>query len=108
MDNGKFIRCRKCGAVYHVTFLDGAPASHSAAPDENPAAADWRAFMRAHAGHLLESLTMVGEATFVKGAPGDPMSVAYVTVSNGRENYLLRRARANIAEPLKFEVVNSL
>jgi hypothetical protein len=107
MDNGKFIRCRECDAVYHMTFLDGASAGHSDAPVENHPAADWRDFMGAHAGHLLEALTMVGEPTFIKGAPGDPMSVAYVTVSNGREKYLLRRTRAHIAEPLKFELVNS-
>jgi hypothetical protein len=67
---------------------------------------DWRVFMRAHAGHSLEPLTAVGEVEIVRGAVGDPMAVAHIKVSNGREEFLLRRRRSSIAEPLRFELID--
>jgi hypothetical protein len=105
MNNGKFIRCRDCDAVHHVVGFLRSPAvtmpcGEAGEPD------DWHAFMREHAGHSLEPLTAMGEVEFVKGVLGDPMAVAYIRVTNGQEEFLLRRARSKIAEPLKFEFVS--
>jgi hypothetical protein len=104
MDNRKFIRCRTCDAVHHVTVLDKAP-SHAHLMDETKEISrdDWRAFIDQHAGHDLEELKPLGEQYFLNGLSSDPMAVAYLKVTNGYRDFLLRRSRRSIAEPLTFE-----
>jgi hypothetical protein len=56
MVNKKFIRCRKCDAVHHVTAFDKAPIYIlSARGPSETAANDWNDFMGRHAGHRLDS-----------------------------------------------------
>lgn len=108
MDNGKFILCRNCGAVHHVTAFDKAPnySVVAGAAQEHPAD-DWRAFMNRHAGHGLEALTAVGEQYFPDGSATDPMAVGYLEVTNGNRQFLLRRSRGSIGEPLRFEPIEA-
>lgn len=106
MDDGRFIRCRNCGAIHHVTRFDRLPIFKFVDGDvEEFAANDWRDFMARHAGHKLEPLSSTGNDYFAKGPVFDPMSVAYVEVTNGEERLLLRRSRASIDEPLTYEIV---
>ncbi len=106
MANEKFIWCRQCDVVHHVNGFDKAPvyAWVGGEVEERPAD-DWRHFMRRHEGHRLEPLTSVGEKYFPSGSIADPMSVAYVEVSNGRDRLLLRQSRKNIGEPVCFEPI---
>jgi hypothetical protein len=60
--------------------------------------------MKQHEGHRLEPLKASGEKQFCQSSMSDPMGVAYIEVTNGRDHLLLRQSRANIAEPLSFEV----
>jgi hypothetical protein len=107
MDNRKFIRCRRCDAVHHVTFYDEPllQASSSAAI-KNISTDDWRRFMAQHAGHPLEPLRAAGELRFLVGSPSDPMAVAYLEVTNGQQPLLLRRSRSGITEPVRFERID--
>lgn len=108
MHNGKFILCRACGAVHHVTVFDTAPNYFVSAGDvhENHAD-DWRGFMIRHAGHGLEALKALGELYFPEGTAADPMAVAYLEVTNGHRNFLLRRSRRSIDEPLSYEPIEA-
>jgi hypothetical protein len=106
MDEGRFIRCRNCGAIHHVTSFDRSPVFNFIGGDvQEIAANDWRDFMTRHTGHKLEPLSYTGNDYFANGAVFDPMSVAYVEVTNGEETLLLRRSRARIDEPLTYEIV---
>jgi len=106
MDNGKFIHCRNCGAVHHVTGFDKAPNYSLIAGQTNESPADdWRAFMIQHAGHRLEALKALGEQYFPIGSAADPMAVGFFAVTNGQEEFLLRRYRISINEPLRFEPI---
>jgi hypothetical protein len=90
--------------VHHVTWCDRAPQyNFDGELDEIPAD-DWRAFMKEHEGHRLEPLEALGEKYFCQGSMFDPMGVAYIEVSNGRDHLLLRQWRKSIAEPLSFEI----
>jgi hypothetical protein len=108
MDNGKFILCRNCGAVHHVTVFDNAPNYFvvAGATREKPAD-DWRVFMNRHAGHGLEALKALGELYFPDASAADPMAVGYLKVTNGHREYLLRRSRRSIGEPLRFECIEA-
>jgi hypothetical protein len=106
MDKGKFILCRNCGAVHHVTDYDRAPSFIAGEVEASPAD-DWRAFMNRHAGHGLEALKALGEQYVPDGSPADPMAVAYVEVTNGHRKFLLRRSRRSIGEPVRFERIEA-
>lgn len=108
MLSDKFLWCRRCDAVHHVTSCDRAPRYNyneytDSELDEIPAD-DWRAFMKEHEGHRLEPLEASGEKYFCQGPMSDPMGVAYIEVTNGRDHLLLRQSRKSIAEPLRFEL----
>ena len=106
MGSEKFIRCCVCDAIHHVSPFDKAPAYKLVGIElKEQATDDWRLFMEQHAGHRLEPLRASGEQFFPRGAPMDPMSVAYIEVTNGRESYLLRRARKSIQESMIYELV---
>ncbi len=106
MVNKKFIRCRNCDAVHHVTAFDKAPAYHfsTCEPSEIPAN-DWGDFMTRHAGHRLDPLEATGQSFFPGGMSSDPMATGYIEASDGKETVLLRRVRASIHEPLRYEIV---
>ena len=106
MVSDKFIWCRNCDAVHHVTSYDRAPqyVYVDGEVDEIPAD-EWRAFMGQHEGHRLEPLEASGEKYFPQGSISDPMGIAYIEVTNGSDHLLLRQSRNNIAEPLSFELM---
>lgn len=106
MVNNKFIRCRKCDAVHHVTAFDKAPIYISSALGVSETAAnDWNDFMGRHEGHRLDSLEATGRVFSPGGLSGDPMAIGYIEVTDGKETVLLRRVRATIHEPLRYELV---
>jgi hypothetical protein len=104
MDKGRYIWCRKCDAIHHVTDFDRYPV-YAGADDEALPANDWREFMARHVGHRLEPMAATGNKQFASGALGDPMSVVYLEVSNGAETLLLRRSRKSFDGPLDYEIV---
>ena len=107
MDNGRYIWCRNCGAIHHVTAFDRYPiyALEGGEAQALPAN-DWRDFMARHAGHRLEAMTATGNDYLPSGSAFDPMAIAYLEVSNGAETLLLRRNRKRIDEALNYEIVN--
>jgi hypothetical protein len=81
MADDKFIWCRNCDAVHHVTSFDKAPLySYTAGEFEQIPADDWHEFMKEHEGHRLEPLRALGEKYFMNGS-SNPMSLAYVEVT---------------------------
>jgi|SRR5262245_10664089 len=106
MDNGKYIRCRNCEAIHHVTSFDRSPSyRYSAGEIEEIPVDDWREFTARHAGHRLEPLRFTGSCYSSSGFAGDPMSAAYLEVTNGTETFLLHRTRRTIDEPVRYAVV---
>jgi hypothetical protein len=107
MDSQRFIRCCVCDAIHHVSPFDKAPVYACLGNQlEERATDDWRAFMKRHAGHRLEPLKASGEKFFPYASPLDPMSVAYMELTNGRDRYLVRRARSSIQEPMSYELIS--
>lgn len=107
MGREKFIWCRNCDAIHHVTPFDKAPFYTLVAGEVRESAADdWRHFMEQHAGHRLEPLKATSEKLFPNGSMLDPMNVGYIEVTNGQDRLLLRQTRRSIEEPLVFELVS--
>lgn len=106
MARDKFILCRSCDAIHHVTHFDKAPGYSVIGGDvqESPVD-DWRDFVTAHAGHVLEPLEVTGETYSPSGSALDPMGVSYLEVTNGNARMLLKRTRTAIDEPVQFQRV---
>jgi hypothetical protein len=106
MVNPRFIRCRKCDAVHHVTAFDKVPNYFLSASETGEIAAnDWDDFMTRHAGHRLDTLESTGQSFFPSGNSTDPMAIGYIEVTDGKETILLRRMRSSIKDALCFELV---
>jgi hypothetical protein len=106
MVNGKFIWCRNCGDIHHVSAFDRAPIfEFSVGEVAEVPANDWRNFMARHASHKLEPLVATGNDYWSHGSAADPMSVVYVEATNGKETLVLRRSRRSIEEPVHYEIV---
>ena len=105
MGNGKYIWCRNCEAIHHVSSFDRAPSYQIASGEihEIPAN-DWRDFMGQHAGHKLEPLTATGNNYFPGGST-DPMAAVYIEASNGSETLVLRLSRGSIEESVRYEIM---
>ena len=107
MDSGRFIWCRNCGAIHHVSPFDRSPAYHVTAGEVHERQVDdWRDFMDHHAGHRLEPLQSTGDTVFPSGSACDPMNIAYLQVTNGKQTVLLRRSRSSIEKPFAYEIVD--
>lgn len=61
--------------------------------------------MEQHASHRLEPLRGTGEKWFPSGSLWDPMSVAYIEVTNGHEHFVVRGERKTVQEPLRYELL---
>jgi hypothetical protein len=106
MDKEKFIRCCRCDALHRVTPFDNAPVYVFRGNElEEQTTDDWRLFMEQHAGHRLEPLRGTGEKWFPSGSLWDPMSVAYIEVTNGDEQFVVRGERKTVEEPLRYELL---
>ena len=106
MSEQKYIWCRDCNEIHHVTPFDRAPAFIVVEGEiqESPVD-DWRTFIRQHSSHMLEPLTPIGEKYFPCGHPFDPMKVRYIEVMKGSVRAVIRGFRKSIDEPLRFELV---
>lgn len=60
MGDEKFIWCRNCDAVHHVTSFDKAPLyDYSAGELEQMPADDWQAFIKQHEAHRIAIMRTV-------------------------------------------------
>jgi hypothetical protein len=104
MDSDKYIWCRNCNEIHHVTPFDRAPLYASTGAEQAELSVDdWRMFMNRHAGHKLEGLRRTEEAAVFESF-SDPMSEKQVAVTNGQAHFVLRSFRTRIDQPLGFEL----
>lgn len=102
----KFILCRNCSEIHHVTPFDKTPTYAVVRGEAREIPTDdWRKFMERHAGHKLEGLKGVGEKHYPAGQPMGPMKVGYIEVTNGQDLFALRSSRKSVEEPLNFQLI---
>jgi hypothetical protein len=105
MNLDRFLYCRSCNEIHHVTPFDKAPIYdlEDVTVWETPTD-DRRSFLERHFEHRLEELTSLAEKHFY-GQLIDPMKVGYLKVTNGQESLYLRISRRSIAEPVSYTIV---
>jgi hypothetical protein len=106
MSTHRFLHCRDCNAVHHITAFDRAPVFEMDGLEiRETAQNDRRAFLDLHLDHSIGELNSVEESRGEGGAFVDPMEVNYVEVTDGREFFTLRSFRKSIADPMSYEVL---
>lgn len=105
MPKERYLFCRFCKEVHHITPFDRAPVYlFDNAKVVEIAADDQQDFLDRHADHRIEELESIAES-FFRGSSFDPMKVAYFWVTNGEEEFEIKAFRKSVAEPLRHEVL---
>ena len=106
----QLIHCINCHAIFLKTPFDRWPAyesypSHSPDNFRSIQRDDFKDFLRNHRGHRLEDLKII-EDSFVSEKPYfEPVKVSYFRATNGKENFVIKKFRESIDEPLKYELI---
>ena len=106
----QLVRCINCDAIFLKTPFDEEP-EYESPPFLSPYSIrtferdDLKDFMKGHDGHRIEDLTII-EDSFVSDKDYiEPVKVSYFKATNGKENFVIRKFREKIGEPLRYEMV---
>ena len=106
----QLIHCINCHEIYLRTPFDqtseyGWEGLTSLGETQGIEKDDFQDFLRNHRGHQLENLKII-EDSFVSEKPySEPVKVSYFKATNGRENFVVKRFRERIDEPLKYQLI---
>jgi hypothetical protein len=106
----QLIHCINCHEIYLRTPFDQTPEyewepSNSLRESQGIEKDDFQDFLRNHRGHQLEDLKII-EDSFVSEKPySEPVKVSYFKATNGRENFVVKRFRERIDQPLKYQLI---
>jgi hypothetical protein len=100
------IRCIDCNEVINMADQDFTPhyTWHEGELQEHEAN-DREVFEQAHKGHLTEYLTSL--TTPISDQPyREPVKTSYFEATNGTKNFLIKRWRRSIDEPVIYEIID--
>ena len=114
----QLIHCINCDAVFlktpfdqeleyeHTSFLSF-PYTQATGQATGQATErdDFKDFMKDHDGHRLEDLTIIEDSCISDKDYIEPVKVSYFKATNGKENFVVRKFRERIGEPLRYELV---
>jgi hypothetical protein len=106
----QLIHCINCHEIYLRTPFDQTPEYeweplNPIRESQGFEKDDFQDFLRNHRGHQLEDLKII-EGSFVSEKPySEPVKVSYFKATNGRENFVVKRFRERIDQPLKYQLI---
>jgi hypothetical protein len=106
----KLIRCTKCDEVILKTPFDQWPeyvpcANGSFESFETSERDDFQDFLRNHRGHRLEDLKILEDSFVSEKDYSEPVKTSYFRATNGKENFVVKKFRDRIDEPLKYQLI---
>ena len=107
MDNGRYIWCRNCGAIHHVTAFDRYPIYALAGGEAQALPAnDWRDFMARHAGHRLEAMQPREMTIFLQVPRLIRWTSHMLKLATAQKHCCCAEAARASTKPLNYEIVN--
>jgi len=106
----QLVHCINCHEIYFRTPFDQMPeyewelltSSDESLEIEKD---DFQDFLNSHRGHQLEELKII-EDSFVSEKPyAEPVKISYFKATNGKENFVIKKFRERIEEPLKYQLI---
>lgn len=107
----QLIHCKNCNDIFMKTPFDQYP-EYEWDPDRLPEnfrsneRDDLQDFLIHHHGHQLENLKVLEDSFVSEKAYSEPVKTSYFKATNGKENFVIKKFRENIDEPLKYQVVS--
>ncbi len=106
----QLIRCINCDKIFLKTPFDLSPgydsSSHLCSESfRSVEKDDFEEFLRNHRGHQLEDLEIIKES-FVSDKPyAEPIKISYFKATNGKENFVIKKFRERIDQPLTYQLI---
>jgi len=106
VSNRRFLYCRDCNAVHHVTPFDTAPAFEIDGGNIREVPQDdRRIFIERHFRHRVDELRSIDATGDEPGEIVDVMKETRFEATDGQAFFVLRSFRISIADPLTYEVL---
>lgn len=106
----QLIRCIPCNEIFLKTPYDQWPEyEYAPAPFaeslQRPERDDYKDFLKQHQSHPLEELEILKDS-FVSEKPySEPIKVSYFKATNGKEQFVVKKMRKKIDEPLTYQLI---
>ena len=106
----QLIHCITCDTLFLKTPFDQEPEYDHTAPlpfvSTQPIERDdFEDFMKDHHGHRMEDLTILEDSFVSDKDYAEPVKVSYFRATNGKENFVVRKFRERIGDPLRYELI---
>jgi hypothetical protein len=110
MPMNQLILCKNCGDIFMKTPFDQYP-EYEQDPEGLPEnfrhieKDDFQDFLTHHHGHRLENLKIIEDSFVSEKAYSEPIKTSFFKATNGKEEFVIKKFRENIDEPLRYQLV---
>jgi hypothetical protein len=107
----QLIRCIDCDQLFLKTPFDQCP-EYSFPSKRSPGSFwtaekdDFQEFLKDHGKHHLEELKVIEDSFVSEQDYLEPVKTAYFKATNGEEQFVIKKSREKIGQPLKYELIN--
>lgn len=107
----ELIRCINCNEIILKTPFDQSPEYERSLGGSFESFRtlkrdDFQDFLRNHQEHQLEDLRIVEDSFVSEKEYAEPVKISYLKATNGKENFVIKKFRERIDEPLKYELIH--
>ena len=107
----QLIRCISCDAIFLKTPFDQWQEYESGLNDSPESLKtierdDFQDFLRNHRGHRLEKLRVLEDSFVSEKDYLEPVKTSYFKATNGKENFVVKKFREKIDEPLRYQLIH--
>ncbi|MDY6863129.1 MAG: hypothetical protein SV062_09085 [Thermodesulfobacteriota bacterium] len=104
----KLLRCIKCNEITSITEYDSCTEFEYDEEKEDffeRQRDDKQSFYSRHNGHKIEELTIKNDSYISEDTYWEPVKISYFEATNGKENFVVKRWRKDIEEPVNYELI---
>ena len=107
----QLIRCIYCGQIFFKTPFDQCP--EYSFPTKRSTGSFWATekddfqdFLKDHGKHHLEELKVIEDSFMSERDYLEPVKISYFKATNGEEQFVIKKFREKIGQPLKYQLIN--
>jgi len=107
----QLIRCIDCGQLFLKTPFDqfpeySFPTKRSTGSFWATEKDDFQDFLKDHGKHHLEELKVIEDSFTSERDYLEPVKTSYFKATNGEEQFVIKKFREKIGQPLKYQLIN--
>ena len=107
----QLVRCIDCDQLFLKTPFDQCP-EYSLPTKRSPGSFwttekdDFQDFLKDHGKHQLEELKVIEDSFVSERDYLEPVKTSYFKATNGEEQFVIKKFRETIGQPLKYQLIN--